>query len=114
MKYLDMVNSLFNKILLFLAGIAVLALMLLATGSPVQAKGYSPPGPLPGIESTLQVCRDEVLRLGHGTIEGSHTVERNGHRVHVFFTRDQNGVDWLVACGSTDGKIVQAVGLDRI
>ncbi|HOW55781.1 MAG TPA: TRAP transporter small permease [Syntrophorhabdaceae bacterium] len=35
MKYLDMVNNFLNKILMFLGGIAVLALMLLATGNVV-------------------------------------------------------------------------------
>jgi hypothetical protein len=94
--------------------IIVPSLMLLAAGSPVQAKGYSPPGPLPGIESTLQTCRDQVLRLGHGTIESARTIDRNGQRFHVFFMRDRGGIDWLVACGSADGQIVQVVGLDRL
>jgi TRAP-type C4-dicarboxylate transport system permease small subunit len=35
MKYLDMVNNFVNKVLLFFGGIAVLALMLLATGNVV-------------------------------------------------------------------------------
>ncbi len=42
MKYLDMVNNFFNKVLLFLAGIAVLALMLLATGNVVMRIFHMP------------------------------------------------------------------------
>jgi TRAP-type C4-dicarboxylate transport system permease small subunit len=42
MKYLDMINSFFNKIMLFLAGIAVLSLMLLATGNVVMRIFHMP------------------------------------------------------------------------
>ncbi len=42
MKYLDMINNFFNKILMFLAGIAVLALMLLATGNVVMRIFHMP------------------------------------------------------------------------
>lgn len=42
MKYLDMINNFFNKIMMFLAGIAVLALMLLATGNVVMRIFHMP------------------------------------------------------------------------
>jgi len=42
MKYLDMVNNFLNKVLLFLGGIAVLILMLLATGNVVMRIFHMP------------------------------------------------------------------------
>ena len=42
MKYLDMINNFFNKIMMFLAGVAVLALMLLATGNVVMRVFHMP------------------------------------------------------------------------
>jgi len=100
-------SSVFRTILF--AGLAALA----ASGT-VQSKGFSRPGPLPGMESNLQACLDGVGRLGHEAIDDPRIVARHGQRFYIFLTRDANGIDSMVACASADGRIVQTVGLDRL
>jgi hypothetical protein len=97
-----------------IARIVLPAAIALGCMQAVSAKGYTGPGPLPGLESKLQVCRDQVREQGHGSIESTRTLEYHGVRYHVLVTRDRDGHPRLVACAAADGRIVQAIALDRI
>jgi len=88
--------------------------MLFALGGTVQAKGVTPPEPLPQYAGKLSVCREAAQKLGHGAVGSGYTVERGGSMYYVFESRERDGTPWLIACNASDARIVKAVGLTGI
>jgi len=88
--------------------------MLFALGGMVQAKGITPPEPLPQFASTLGICREAAHKLGHGPVGLWYAMERGRSMYYVFESRAPDGTPWLIACDASDARIVKAVGLTGI